>query len=187
MPLAATLSTEKIFEAFLGEPHEFRAFYYGRTYTGNPLGPGRGQFSSVDEERMIECIQPLIHRLSSGLARRSERHSHVADIRQWGLMAGVELVEDRSRRRPYPYLRPVGARATRAARKAGVLTRPLGQVIVLTPPLSVTEAEIGLLLDAALQGVNVPRSKLFKRSFPTPASGAGKSRPKGVDDAKDFR
>jgi adenosylmethionine-8-amino-7-oxononanoate aminotransferase len=156
MPLAATLSTEKLFEAFLGEPQEFRAFYYGHTYTGNPLAAAAAMANLhvFDEERVIERIQPLISRLSDGLAERFERHSHVADIRQWGLMAGVELVEDRSHRRPYPYSRLVGARAARAARKAGVLLRPLGDVIVFMPPLSIVEAEIDLLLDAALQGIN---------------------------------
>jgi len=156
MPLAATLSTEKIFEAFLGEPEEFRAFYYGHTYTGNPLAAAVAvaNLQVFDEECVIERIQPLIGRLSDGLAARFARHRHVADIRQWGLMAGVELVEDRARGRPYPYSRLVGARAARAARKAGVLIRPLGDVIVFMPPLSVAEAEIDLLLDAALQGVN---------------------------------
>jgi adenosylmethionine-8-amino-7-oxononanoate transaminase len=156
MPLAATLSTEKIFEAFLGEPEEFRAFYYGHTYTGNPLAAAVAvaNLQVFDEECVIERIQPLIGRLSDGLAERFARHPHVADIRQWGLMAGVELVEDRARGRPYPYSRLVGARAARAARKAGVLMRPLGDVIVFMPPLSVAEPEIDLLLDAALQGVN---------------------------------
>lgn len=156
LPLAATLSSEKIFEAFLGEPQEFRAFYYGHTYTGNPLAAAVAvaNLQVFREERVVERTQPLISRLSVGLADRFKDHPHVADIRQWGLMAGVELVEDRSRRQPYPYQRLTGARVVRAARKAGVLMRPLGDVIVFMPPLSVTEAEIDLLMDAALLGIN---------------------------------
>jgi adenosylmethionine-8-amino-7-oxononanoate transaminase len=156
LPLAATLSTEKIFDAFLGEPHDFRAFYYGHTYTGNPLAAAVAvaNLQLFEKERVIERIQPLIGHLRDGLAERFERHPHVADIRQWGLMAGVELVEDRRRRQPYPHSKMVGALAARAARKAGVLIRPLGDVIVFMPPLSITEAEIDLVLDAALQGIN---------------------------------
>ncbi len=156
LPLAATLTTEKIFEAFLGEPQDFRAFYYGHTYTGNPLAAAVAiaNLEIFREERVIERIQPLIARMASGLAARFENHRHVGDIRQWGLMAGVELVEEKSPRRSYEYSRQVGARVTRAARKAGVLIRPLGDVIVFMPPLSITEAEIDTLLNAALLGIN---------------------------------
>ncbi len=156
LPLAATLSSEKIFEAFLGEPQEFRAFYYGHTYTGNPLAAAVAvaNLQVFRDERVLERIQPLINRLGAGLAERFKAHPHVADIRQWGLMAGVELVDDRSRGLPYPYERLIGAHVARAARKAGVLMRPLGDVIVFMPPLSITEAEIDLLLDAALLGIN---------------------------------
>jgi adenosylmethionine-8-amino-7-oxononanoate aminotransferase len=156
LPLAATLTTEKIFEAFLGEPADFRAFYYGHTYTGNQLAAAVAvaNLEIFREERVIERIQPLIAHLTARLAACFENHRHVADIRQCGLMAGVELVEEKSPRRSYEYSRQVGARVTRAARKAGVLMRPLGDVIIFMPPLSITEAEIDKLLDAALLGIN---------------------------------
>jgi adenosylmethionine-8-amino-7-oxononanoate aminotransferase len=156
LPLAATLTTEKIFEAFLGEPQDFRAFYYGHTYTGNPLAAAVAvaNLKIFREERVIERIQPLIERVATGLAARFENHRHVADIRQWGLMVGVELAEKKSPRRSYQYSRQVGARVTRAARRAGVLMRPLGDVIIFMPPLSVTEAELDTLMDAALMGIN---------------------------------
>src|SRR5579875_3748391 len=95
-----------------------------------------------------------IPEIRARLVERFERHPHVADIRQWGMMAGIELVEDRSRRLPYSCSKMVGARAARAARRAGVLIRPLGDVIVFMPPLSITDSEINLLLDAALNGIN---------------------------------
>lgn len=156
LPLAATLTTEQIFDAFLGEPEDFRAFYYGHTYTGNPLAAAvaLANLRIFREERVIERIAPLIERLRSGLSARFKGHRHVADLRQWGLMAGIELAAETSRRRSYDYSRQVGVRVTRAARKAGVLIRPLGDVIVLMPPLSVTTAEIDMLLDAALLGIN---------------------------------
>ena len=156
LPLAATLATEKIFEAFLGEPQEFRALYYGHTYTGNPLAAAVAvaNLRIFRDERVVERVQSLGHRLNAGLMRRFGSHPHVADIRQWGLMAAVELVEDRQSKRPYQVQRQIGAKATKAARKAGVLMRPLGDVIIFMPPLSITEAEIDMLLDAALLGVN---------------------------------
>lgn len=156
LPLAATLSSEKIFKAFLGEPQEFRAFYYGHTYTGNPLAAAVAiaNLKLFRDERVIERIQPLISQLKSGLAERFAKHPYVADIRQWGLMAGVELMDDPQTRRSFPYQRLTGARVARAARKSGVLIRPLGDVMVFMPPLSITSAELELLLDATLEAID---------------------------------
>ena len=155
MPLAATLANERVFEAFLGEPEEFRAFYYGHTYTGNPLATAvaLANLEIFRSERVLDRIQPLIDHLREALAKRFAGHSRVADIRQAGLMAGVELMENPERRRPWPVAAQVGARICRAARKYGVILRPLGDVLVFVPPLSITEQEIDLMLDAALHGV----------------------------------
>jgi adenosylmethionine---8-amino-7-oxononanoate aminotransferase len=156
LPLAATISSEEIFAAFLGEPQEFRAFYYGHTYTGNPLAAAVALASLrvFRDERVIERTQPLISQLKAGLAQRFAAHPHVADIRQWGMMAGVELMDDPATRRAFPYELLTGVRAARAARKSGVLIRPLGDVMVFMPPLSITAAEIDLLLDATLEAIN---------------------------------
>lgn len=156
LPLAATVSSEQIFSAFLGEPREFRAFYYGHTYTGNPLAAAvaRANLQIFREERVVERTQSLISRMKSGLADRFAAHPHVADVRQWGMMAGVELMDDPRAKRAYPYERLIGAQVARAARKAGVLMRPLGDVIVFVPPLSITAAEIDLMLDAAREAID---------------------------------
>jgi len=156
LPLAATLSTEQIFSAFLGEPQEFRAFYYGHTYTGNPLAAAvaRANLKIFRDEGVVDRLQPLISRMKSGMADRFATHPHVADIRQWGMMAGIELMEDPSARRAYPYERLIGAHVAKAARKAGVLMRPLGDVMVFMPPLSITASEIDLMLDATFDAIN---------------------------------
>ena len=156
LPLAATLSSEEIFAAFLGEPEEFRAFYYGHTYTGNPLAAAVAiaNLKVFRDEQVIERMQPVISQLKSGLAERFAAHPHVADIRQWGLMAGVELRDDPQARRSFPYERLTGVRVARAARKSGVLIRPLGDVMVFMPPLSITSAEIDWLLDATLEAID---------------------------------
>src|ERR1700722_6342117 len=156
LPLAATLSTEQIFSAFLGEPQEFRAFYYGHTYTGNPLAAAvaRANLKIFRDEGVVDRLQPLIKRMKSGLADRFAAHPHVADIRQWGMMAGIELMEDPAAKRAYPYERLIGAQVAKAARKAGVMMRPLGDVMVFMPQLSITASEIDLLLDATLDAIN---------------------------------
>jgi adenosylmethionine-8-amino-7-oxononanoate aminotransferase len=150
LPLAATLTTQRIFDAFLGRPEEFRAFYYGHTYTGNPLAAATAiaNLEVFREEQVIERIQPRIEQLRTALESRFGTHPRVADIRQWGLMAGVELMESPAQRRPFPYAEQVGARIARAARKSGVVVRPLGDVMVFMPPLSITEAEIDALVEA---------------------------------------
>jgi adenosylmethionine-8-amino-7-oxononanoate aminotransferase len=150
LPLAATLATERIFEEFLGRPEEFRAFYYGHTYTGNPLAASVAQanLEIFRDEHVIEAIQPKIETLRSALRSRFGRHPRVADIRQWGLMAGVELMQSPADRRPFPYAEQTGARIAKAARKASVVVRPLGDVLVFMPPLSITEPEIEMLVDA---------------------------------------
>jgi adenosylmethionine-8-amino-7-oxononanoate aminotransferase len=156
LPLAATLASEAIFSAFLGEPQEFRAFFYGHTYTGNPLAAAvaTANLRIFRDERVVERTQPLSDRMKRGLADRFAAHPHVADIRQWGMMAGVELMDDPSARRAYPYERLTGAKVARAARKGGILIRPLGDVMVFVPPLSITAAEIDLLLDATLEAID---------------------------------
>ncbi len=153
LPLAATIATERIFEAFLGRPEEFRAFYYGHTYTGNPLATAvaLANLEVFRDEQVIEAIQPKIELLRSALQSRFGRHPKVADIRQWGLMAGVELMQSPQARQAFPYAAQTGARIAKAARKAGVLIRPLGDVMVFMPPLSVTPSEIEMLVDAVFE------------------------------------
>jgi adenosylmethionine-8-amino-7-oxononanoate aminotransferase len=149
LPLAATLASEPIFEAFLGEPHEHRAFYYGHTYTGNPLAASVAvaNLKLFRTERTISRIQARIAQLSSDLESRFVELSHVADIRQCGMMVGIELMEDPARRIGYHLVRTIGHRVIRRAREKGVIIRPLGDVIVLMPPLSISESELKMLLD----------------------------------------
>ncbi len=153
LPLAATLTAERIFEAFLGSPQEFRAFYYGHTYTGNPLAAAvaSANLAIFREEHLIEAIQPKIAILRRALESRFAAHRNAADIRQWGLMAGVELMESVRERRPFAYAAQTGARIASAARKFGVVVRPLGDTLIFMPPLSITSDEIEMLTDAVFR------------------------------------
>jgi adenosylmethionine---8-amino-7-oxononanoate aminotransferase len=156
LPLAATLATERIFAAFLGEPDEYRAFYYGHTYTGNPLAASvaLANLAIFSDERVIDRSQPLIAQLMEGLRSRFEGHPQVADLRQCGLMAAIELMENPAERQAFRVERQTGANVIRRARKAGVIIRPLGDVIVLMPPLSITRGELETLLDVTRDSID---------------------------------
>ncbi|HVB81100.1 MAG TPA: adenosylmethionine--8-amino-7-oxononanoate transaminase [Candidatus Binataceae bacterium] len=155
LPLAATLATETIFEAFLGEPLDYCAFYYGHTYTGNPLAAAvaLANLKVFRDEHVIERIQPRIAQLARGLRTRLTPLAHVADVRQWGLMAGIELMQDPARRMAFPASRQTGVRVIKHARRQGVVIRPLGDVIILMPPLSIQEAELDTLIEVTRDAV----------------------------------
>jgi adenosylmethionine-8-amino-7-oxononanoate aminotransferase len=138
LPLAATLATDRIYDAFLGPIDAGRTFYHGHTYTGNALAC-RAALASLqvfDEEETLSHLPPRIETMRSGLATISA-HSHVGQVRQCGLIAGIELVADLSTRGSFPYRWQIGAQVCRRARQYGVILRPLADVIVLFPPLSI--------------------------------------------------
>jgi adenosylmethionine-8-amino-7-oxononanoate transaminase len=149
LPMAATLASEQVFTAFLGRPEERRTFYYGHTYTGNPLAAAvaLANLKVFDEERTVARVAPVAQHLGRGLSRFAA-HRHVADIRQWGLMAGVELMEVPHLRQCFAPEAQVGARIAMAARRAGVIVRPLADVLVFMPALSIDTTQIDLLLNA---------------------------------------
>jgi adenosylmethionine-8-amino-7-oxononanoate aminotransferase len=154
LPLAATLATEEIYNAFLGEFAEFKTFFHGHTYTGNPLAAAAG-LASLDifaQDRVIEGLAPKIALLTRLLAGMADQPP-VGDIRQRGLMVGIELVQDQESREPFPVGRRVGHQVILAARKLGVILRPLGDVIVLLPPLSITPEELETLVQVTREAI----------------------------------
>ncbi len=155
LPLAATLATEEIFDAFLGAYEERKAFFHGHTYTGNPLGcaAALASLDLFESERILERLAPRIRRLSAALASEIRPLSHVADVRQWGTMIGIELLEDVAGLRGYAPGRRIGHQIILAARGRGVIIRPLGDIIILMSPLSITEAEIDRLIGATRDSI----------------------------------
>ncbi len=137
MPLAATLTTEEIYRAFLGRFEDFRTFFHGHSYTGNPLGcaAALANLAIFRTEHTLERLRPKI-RTMSRLLQPLRKLRHVGEVRQRGFMAGIELVQDRRTRAPYPIESRIGHRVARAAREKGLLLRPLGPVLVLLPPLT---------------------------------------------------
>ena len=155
LPLAATLTTEEIFNAFLAPYADFRAFFHGHTYTGNALAcaVALASLELFTRENIVERVQALARRMGHLLAERIAPLSHVGDIRQVGLMVGIELVRERRGRVAYTAADQIGARVCREARKHGVLLRPLGPVIILMPPLSSTGDEIDHLVGVVASSI----------------------------------
>ncbi|MPZ75700.1 MAG: adenosylmethionine--8-amino-7-oxononanoate transaminase [Deltaproteobacteria bacterium] len=155
LPLAATITSEEIFAAFLGEYSEFKAFFHGHTYTGNPLGCAAAiaNLELFDRENVVENMQPRIAYLQNRLAEEFLPLPHVSDVRQWGFMVGIELVQDKAGRKSYPPQNRIGHKVIVEARKRGVMIRPLGDIIILMPPLSITRGELKLLLDVVSESI----------------------------------
>jgi adenosylmethionine---8-amino-7-oxononanoate aminotransferase len=159
LPLAATLATEEIYERFLGEFDEFKTFFHGHTYTGNPLAcaAALASLDVFEEEQTLERLQPKIELLAE-LLEPLAAHPAVAEVRRRGFMTGIELGG-------YPVELRMGHRVTMEARSRGAIIRPLGDVVVLMPPLAISESELRRLVDitaeaieAATAAVDLPRA-----------------------------
>ncbi len=151
LPLAATLATQDIFDAFLGEPSEGRTFYHGHTYTGNPLACAAALASLDLFERndLIAQVGLKVQALSNMLESLAEL-PNVGNIRQKGLMVGIELVADRATKRRYDPLRRIGVEVCQRVRQHGIILRPLGDVIVLMPPLAMGVDELQRIVEAVM-------------------------------------
>ena len=157
LPLAATLTSEEVFAAFLGDYKDFKTFSHGHTYTGNPLGcaAALANLGLFQRENIVENMQPRISYLNKRLEDEFLPLPHVSDVRQWGFMVGIELVENKASRKSYPAEKRIGHKVIREARKRNVIIRPLADIIILMPPLSVSDTELALLLDTVYESIRV--------------------------------
>ncbi len=148
LPLAATLTTEEVFNAFLGEFGELKHFYHGHTYTGNNLAcaVALANLEVFEEEKTLEKLQPKIEHLRKRLEEFWEL-KHVGDVRQLGFMAGIELVKDKKTGERFPYGERTGFKVAYKCRERGVFLRPLGDVMVLMMPLVISIEEMDHVLD----------------------------------------
>jgi adenosylmethionine---8-amino-7-oxononanoate aminotransferase len=147
LPLAATLTTEAVYEGFLGAPEEQRTFFHGHTYTGNPLAcaAALANLDVFEGERTIERLQPKIALLEELMAA-VEAMPEVAEVRQRGVMIGIDLGDHDGALR-------MGHRVTLAARERGAFVRPLGNTVVLMPPLSISEPELRELVAITVESI----------------------------------
>ena len=148
LPLAATLTTQKVYDAFLGEYSELKTFFHGHTFTGNPLAcaAGLASLELFENDSLLDQLTNKISFLSTRL-KAIAKLTHVGDIRQCGMIAGIELVRDKASKKPYDWEQRIGMTVCREARKHGIFLRPLGNVIVIFPPLSISAAELELLMN----------------------------------------
>jgi adenosylmethionine---8-amino-7-oxononanoate aminotransferase len=156
LPLAATLTTEEIYEGFLGAPEEQRTFFHGHTYTGNPLAcaAALANLDVFESERTMLRLQPKL-RLLEGLLAEVAEMPEVAEVRGRGFMIGIDLGEHA------PALR-MGHRVTLEARKRGAIVRPLGDTVVLVPPLSISKGDLRRLLE--ITAVSIEAAAISGRS-----------------------
>jgi adenosylmethionine-8-amino-7-oxononanoate aminotransferase len=154
LPMAATLTTEQVHAAFNATAAEGKTFYHGHTYGGNPLGAAvaLANLQVFDDEATLERLGLTIARLAERLEAFAAL-PHVGDVRQCGLIAGVELVADKATKAPYPWPDQVGARVCARARDFGLLIRPLGDVLVVMPPLAVRLEQLDEMLDVMIDCV----------------------------------
>ena len=149
LPLAATLTTDEIYNAFLGKYKDLKTFFHGHTYTGNPLAcsAALASLEVFKKEKTLNKLKTKINLLKKHL-KKFNQLEHVGDVRQCGFMVGIELVKNNKTKKPYPIKDKIGIKVCLRAREYGVLIRPLGNVIVIMPPLSITKQELGKLVES---------------------------------------
>jgi adenosylmethionine-8-amino-7-oxononanoate aminotransferase len=154
LPMAATLTSTEVFNAFLGRYDEFKTFFHGHSYTGNQLGAAAA-LASLDLLQSSGSIHTR-HRLEQVFDSELQllwRHKYVGDIRRVGLIAGIELVRDWRTREPFPLRERAGIRVCEAMAKRGVLTRPVGNVVVLMPPYCTTPEQVRMIIQSLDQAL----------------------------------
>ncbi|MFH1260251.1 MAG: adenosylmethionine--8-amino-7-oxononanoate transaminase [Elusimicrobiota bacterium] len=155
LPLAVTMTTEKIYSAFLGEFQEKKTFFHGHTYTANPLGCAAG-LANLEIFRKEKVLTKLRGKISFFQKELEKFHQlkHVGDIRQIGLIAGIELVKNKTTKESFPDEEKTGINICQSCRQHGLILRPLGDVIVILPPLSITQTQLKKMLSIVYQEIH---------------------------------
>ncbi|HEX6115979.1 MAG TPA: adenosylmethionine--8-amino-7-oxononanoate transaminase [Solirubrobacterales bacterium] len=177
LPLAATLATERVYDGFLGEPEEGRTFFHGHTFTGNPLACAAAvaNLETFEAEHTLLRLQPKIRLLHDLLGEVAEM-DEVAEVRGRGLMAGIDLGEHD------PALR-LGHRVTLAARERGAIVRPLGDVVVLMPPLAISKPDLARLVAIVRESIVAAHESAYGSAPAEIASRRAASAAAGVAEA----
>ncbi|WP_313235939.1 adenosylmethionine--8-amino-7-oxononanoate transaminase [Sporosarcina ureae] len=154
LPVAATFATEEIYDAFYGEYEEMKTFFHGHSYTGNQLGcaVALANLEIFEKEQLVKQSEEKSTFLKELLVDVKQL-PHVGDVRQCGLMCGIEIVKDKHTKESFPLESRVAYRATLEMRKLGLLTRPLGDVIVLMPPLATSNEQLAEMVALMVEGI----------------------------------
>ncbi|OGI25282.1 MAG: adenosylmethionine--8-amino-7-oxononanoate transaminase [Candidatus Melainabacteria bacterium RIFOXYA12_FULL_32_12] len=154
MPLAVTITTEKIYQAFYDDYDKLKTFYHGHSFTGNPLAASVAleNLKILEEEKIIESIQPKISRLKAELEKFKELDC-VGDIRHIGMIGAIEIVKSKDTKELYPFKDRMGVKIYKEGLKRGAILRPLGNIVYFMPPYVITEEEITKLTDIAYDSI----------------------------------
>ncbi|HID47487.1 MAG TPA: aminotransferase class III-fold pyridoxal phosphate-dependent enzyme, partial [Methanococcaceae archaeon] len=154
LPLAVTMTTDEIYNQFLGDFEEFRHFFHGHTYTGNQLlcTSALATLEILEEENFFKKVRKKIELLHRELDKLKEL-KHVGDVRKRGFMIGIELVKDKRTKEPYPYREKVAYKVAENLLKRGIYMRPIFNTLIVVPPLTITEEEIEFLCRNLYEGV----------------------------------
>ena len=154
LPLAATLTTGKIFDAFLGDYGEFKTFFHGHSYTGNQLGcaAALASLQVFEDEQTLKALQPKCAQLRAGLEAMRQL-PHVGDVRHMGMIGAIELFQDVPAKKPFPVADRMGIKVCMEMRRRGVLTRPIGNTVVLMPPYCIRDEQLDRVLSVLAESV----------------------------------
>jgi len=166
MPLAATIATDDIYNAFLGQFKDLKTFFHGHSYTGNPLACAAALacLDLFEKEEVLKSLKKKTEILESWLGEIRDLQ-HVGDVRNAGMMAGVELVRNKKTKKPYDWSEKMGWRVAYHAREKGVFIRPLGNVIVIMPPLSIREENLERLLNVVRSSIVAVTKKTIRANI----------------------
>ncbi|WP_312668796.1 adenosylmethionine--8-amino-7-oxononanoate transaminase [Stutzerimonas nitrititolerans] len=156
LPMAAVLTTDKLYQAFYDDYSTLRAFLHSHTYTGNPLAcaAALATLDIFEQDNVIEANKALAARMATASAHLAD-HPHVAEVRQTGMALAIEMVADKARKTPYPWQERRGLKVYQHALQRGALLRPLGSVVYFLPPYTITEEQIDLLAQIATEGIDI--------------------------------
>lgn len=155
LPLGATLTTQEVYNAFLGKYEEFKTFFHGHSYTGNQLGcaTALASLKQFEQKKILKKLPAKIRYLTK-LLEPFKTMRHVGDVRQMGMIVGIELVQEKEAKKSYPIEERWGMKVALEARERGMLLRPLGNVLVLMPPLSVTKKELKRMVEILYDSIS---------------------------------
>ena len=156
LPMAAVLTTDKLYQAFYDDYSTLRAFLHSHTYTGNPLAcaAALATLDIFEQDNVIEANKALAARMASATAHLAD-HPNVAEVRQTGMAVAIEMVADKASKTPYPWQERRGLKVYQHALERGALLRPLGSVVYFLPPYTITEEQIDFLAEVASEGIDI--------------------------------
>lgn len=156
LPMAAVLTTDKLYQAFYDDYTTLRAFLHSHTYTGNPLAcaAALATLDIFEQDGIIEANKALATRMASATAHLRD-HPHVAEVRQTGMAVAIEMVQDKASKTPYAWQERRGLTVYQHALQRGALLRPLGSVVYFLPPYTITEEQIDFLAEVATEGIDI--------------------------------